>query len=738
MVRILKKFNRKSTRRSRSKAAAIALTTVMALSAAVVFTVPKAEAANGPCDEGDWAYAYIAVGNSETKDNIFSSQGSNAIDGVSYDKASNTLTLNQYKNADNYIATNMMGDDFKIRLIGENEISSIVAYGDAWGGSVTICGDGSLTVNPKKQEDYGVRLYAEGTASVLSVENTCNVTIYAGQAGKVLYTTGNLTDKVIKDNGTLQETPQYQISHPLDIARIYAKYYAHDPSTTNVVYTNGDSSYYTLTYSLNENDEITAYNLYQLTKKEALGDIYYAVKIGSYDTMPEGYTQTVLDTDISYYDAAWGSGGTSNLVINTATNEKYAMVYDYDSETGSSVYRICALNDFLGMDEQGRDEVWLVDYDNPVSVIPAASMGQDEQLPDGFKYDGEEQENVFNIEVSADKLTFTAKTDAGDNENPAPDENKNGLQQSADGNWYYYTNNNIDYNYNGLAANEYGWWKITNGTVDFNYTGMAANEYGWWYVSSGGVDGAFTGVASNSYGSWYFENGTINYNYDGEYTYVGITYIVKNGLATSLQKSSVGIDVSKHNGEIDWDAVKADGIKFAIIRVGYGNDDTDQDDVWAVRNMQECERVGIPYGVYLYSYAVNEDEANSEANHILRMLQGFNPVLGVYIDIEDTEYYNEYNIDPYSSEGRELITRIAVTVMDRVSRAGYTAGVYANWNYFQNVLIQSEIQAYKWLAWYKEDTSEVPEGDWIMWQYTSTGHVNGIEGNVDMNFWYGF
>ena len=419
MVRILKKFNRKSTRRSRSKAAAIALTTVMALSAAVVFTVPKAEAANGPCDEGDWAYAYIAVGNSETKDNIFSSQGSNAIDGVSYDKASNTLTLNQYKNADNYIATNMMGDDFKIRLIGENEISSIVAYGDAWGGSVTICGDGSLTVNPKKQEDYGVRLYAEGTASVLSVENTCNVTIYAGQAGKVLYTTGNLTDKVIKDNGTLQKTPQYQISHPLDIARIYAKYYAYDPSTTNVVYTNGDSSYYTLTYSLNENDEITAYNLYQLTKKEALGDIYYAVKIGSYDTMPEGYTQTVLDTDISYYDAAWGSGGTSNLVINTATNEKYAMVYDYDSETGSSVYRICALNDFLGMDEQGRDEVWLVDYDNPVSVIPAASMGQDEQLPDGFKYDGEEQENVFNIEVSADKLTFTAKTSSDDSENPS-------------------------------------------------------------------------------------------------------------------------------------------------------------------------------------------------------------------------------------------------------------------------------------------------------------------------------
>ena len=516
MVRILKKFNWKSTRRSkRSKAAAIALTTVMALSAAAALNVSRAEAANGPCDEGDWAYAYIAVGNSETNDNIFSSQGSNAIDGVSYDKASNTLTLDGYKNADNYIATNMMGDDFKIRLIGDNEIGSIVAYGDAWGGSVTICGDGSLTVNPKKQEDYGVRLYAEGTASVLSVENTCNVTIYAGQSGKVLYTAGNLTDSVIKDNGTLQETPQYQISHPLDIARIYAKYYTYDPSTTNVVYTNGDSFYYVVTYSLNQNDEITAYNLYQLTKKEVLGDIYYAVKAGSYDTMPEGYTETILDTDVSYYYATGGSGGTSNLVINTATNEKYAMVYDYDSETGSSVYRICALRDSLGMDEQGRDEVWLVDYNNPVAVIPAAPMGEDEQLPDGFKYDGEEQENVFNIEVSADKLTFTAKTDAGDNENPAPDENKNGLQQSADGNWYYYTNNNIDYNYNGLAANEYGWWKITNGTVDFNYTGMAANEYGWWYVSNGTIDFGYTGMAVNEYGWWYMTNGALDFNYTG-------------------------------------------------------------------------------------------------------------------------------------------------------------------------------------------------------------------------------
>ena len=100
-------------------------------------------------------------------------------------------------------------------------------------------------------------------------------------------------------------------------------------------------------------------------------------------------------------------------------------------------------------------------------------------------------------------------------EDETPDENKNGLQQSADGNWYYYTNNNIDYNYNGLAANEYGWWKITNGTVDFSYTGMAANEYGWWYVSNGTIDFGYTGMAVNEYGWWYITNGALDFNYTG-------------------------------------------------------------------------------------------------------------------------------------------------------------------------------------------------------------------------------
>ena len=90
------------------------------------------------------------------------------------------------------------------------------------------------------------------------------------------------------------------------------------------------------------------------------------------------------------------------------------------------------------------------------------------------------------------------------------------------------------------------------------------------------------------------------------------------------------IDVSKHNGVIDWDTTK-ENVDGVIIRVGHGNDSTKQDDPQAIRNMEECERLGIPYGVYLYSYALNNAEAESEAAHALRMVEGYNPVVGCMV-----------------------------------------------------------------------------------------------------------
>lgn len=407
--------------------AALVTAVVLAVSAAVSFAVPQVKAANGPCDTGDWAYAYINVRNGEESNLLFSSEGTNSIDGMSYDRESNTLTLNNYKSSTTVIVTNMMGDDFKINLVGDNEIGSIGSYGDAWGGSINISGNGSLVINADKSDDYGIAFFAEGTNSVLSVADTCNVTIYSGSKA-VVYTSDNLTNKPIKDNGTLKENVTYNVSHPLEISRLCARYYEYDPYTTNIVYkneTDNTSLYYIKELTYIEPAKVT-YTLYKLTTKKAMGDVYYADKVGEYDNIPAGYTKTTLDNPISYYESDSGSGGTSQVIINTATNEKYVSAYVYENKT--SYYRICKLLEKLGVDERSNDELWLIDYDNPVATYNPV-VGSD-NLPDGYKYDGTEIEGLYNVECVADKLTFTAKSSSDNTTDNSKGDTTNNLSDN--------------------------------------------------------------------------------------------------------------------------------------------------------------------------------------------------------------------------------------------------------------------------------------------------------------------
>lgn len=263
-----------------------------------------------------------------------------------------------------------------------------------------------MVINADKSDDYGIAFFAEGTNSVLSVADTCNVTIYSGSKA-VVYTSDNLTNKPIKDNGTLKENVTYNVSHPLEISRLCARYYEYDPYTTNIVYKNepdNTSLYYIKELTYIEPAKVT-YTLYKLTTKKAMGDVYYADKVGEYDNIPAGYTKTTLDNPISYYESDSGSGGTSQVIINTATNEKYVSAYVYENKT--SYYRICKLLEKLGVDERSNDELWLIDYDNPVATFNPV-VGSD-NLPDGYKYDGTEIEGLYNVECVADKLTFTAK-----------------------------------------------------------------------------------------------------------------------------------------------------------------------------------------------------------------------------------------------------------------------------------------------------------------------------------------
>lgn len=154
-----------------------------------------------------------------------------------------------------------------------------------------------------------------------------------------------------------------------------------------------------------------------------------------------------------------------------------------------------------------------------------------------------------------------------------------------------------------------------------------------------------------------------------------------------------GINVSEHNGEIDWASAKADGIDFAIIRCGYGSDYTDQDDDSWEYNISECERLDIPYGVYLYSYANNIEMARNEAAHTLRLLEGHTPKYPVYLDLEENSLA--------STENRELLASMAEAYCTTISNAGYEAGVYANLNWWTNYLTDPIFDTWKrWVAQY--------------------------------------
>ena len=194
--------------------------------------------------------------------------------------------------------------------------------------------------------------------------------------------------------------------------------------------------------------------------------------------------------------------------------------------------------------------------------------------------------------------------------------------------------------------------------------------------------------------------------------------------------SAVVIDVSSHDGLIDWNRIE-EHIEGVIIRIGYGNDIEGQDDKQAIRNMNECERLGIPYGVYIYSYALTSDEVTSEINHTLRMLQGRSPVRGVWFDMEDADGYKESNgLDVYKDG--ELLTDFCIQFIEAMDKEGYTTGVYANYNYYKNVLnLERLANTRGFNMWLAHWGIEEPGMDCMMWQfgaYLIDGHE--FDGNI--------
>ena len=180
------------------------------------------------------------------------------------------------------------------------------------------------------------------------------------------------------------------------------------------------------------------------------------------------------------------------------------------------------------------------------------------------------------------------------------------------------------------------------------------------------------------------------------------------------------IDVSSWQGVIDWEKVKPH-IDGAILRCGFGMDLEKQDDKQFKRNADECTRLGIPFGVYLYSYAKTNEQAKSEAAHVLRLICGYKLSYPVYLDLEEN--------------GTQIGAVERANIFgDIIEKAGYWCGVYASLHWWNNYLKGLE-RFTKWVAQYYIKCQYTGK-HLDIWQYSSTGRIDGINGNVDMNECY--
>lgn len=196
--------------------------------------------------------------------------------------------------------------------------------------------------------------------------------------------------------------------------------------------------------------------------------------------------------------------------------------------------------------------------------------------------------------------------------------------------------------------------------------------------------------------------------------------------------AKLGIDVSKWNKEIDWDKVKNAGVEFAIIRVGYRGATTGAliQDPYFEKNMKGAAQAGIPVGVYFFTQALNEVEAVEEASMVITMCRDYNITYPVFMDTESAGGSGR-------ADGLDMDTRTKVCEAfgETVESAGYKAGVYGARNWFNEMLDMDRLKDYAiWLAEYRD--VPVYQGYYHMWQYTSGGSVDGIEGNVDLNLSY--
>ena len=246
-----------------------------------------------------------------------------------------------------------------------------------------------------------------------------------------------------------------------------------------------------------------------------------------------------------------------------------------------------------------------------------------------------------------------------------------------------------------------------------------------------------TFYTSPQYTGWRTDGGKVYY-YDANHNKItgnqvigGVMYTFGGDGALSQSSGNRGIDVSKYQGNIDWGAVAASGINFAIIRVGYRGSSSGAlvQDPYFKKNISGATKAGIKVGLYFFTQAVNEAEAVEEASMAMSLASGYKVTYPIFID---TESASGGRANGLSKSAR---TAVVKAFCQTVRNGGYKAGVYASKSWYANQLNASALNGYCiWVAQY--NSSCTYSGKYDMWQYSSKGSVSGIKGNVDMNISY--
>lgn len=250
-----------------------------------------------------------------------------------------------------------------------------------------------------------------------------------------------------------------------------------------------------------------------------------------------------------------------------------------------------------------------------------------------------------------------------------------------------------------------------------------------FYLKSGNVKYRYTGWQTIDGYTYFFDK---NGNYvTGEQVIQGAKYNFGSDGRLSSSSGSMGIDVSKWNGSIDWNAVRNSGVSYVIIRCGYRGSSTGAliEDPKFVSNIKGAKAAGLKVGVYFFTQAVNEVEAVEEASMVLNLVKGYGLNYPVFLDVEASGGRGD-------SINASTRTAVCKAFCATIQNSGYSAGIYANKTWLTSYINTGSLTGYKiWLAQYAAAPSYTATR-YDMWQYSSKGRVSGISGNVDMNISY--